>query len=566
MLAQEPPIRVIAPGRTYRADYDATHSPMFHQCEGIVIDRHITLAHLKGCLIDFLRAFFGISTLPVRFRSSYFPFTEPSMEVDIGWNKRTGEIGGGTANAAHDWLEILGSGMVHPRVLANCGLDPREWQGFAFGMGIERDRDAEARHPRPPPVLRERPALAAAFRLQRAVAGPAARGSRLMKFTLSWLRTHLDTDATLDEITDKLTGIGLELESVTDPGEALRPFRVGYVIEAKQHPNADRLRACTVDAGDGPVSVVCGAPNARTGLKIVFAPPGSYIPGTGVTLKVGEIRGVVSAGMMLSRREMGLGEDHDGIVELPEDAPIGVSYPDYAGLDDPVIDIAITPNRGDALSVRGVARDLAAAGLGRLKPWAPLPVTGRFDSPLTWAIEDHEACPWVVGRTIRGLTNGPSPAWLQSPADQHRPPPHQRSRGRHELLHRRSRPPAPRVRRRPRARRRAHLPATAPARAFLEPSTAANTPPTPADCVIADSGRRAVPRRGDGRRSDRLHRGDHRRVRRVRLVRPGARRTHRPPPRHRVRRPATVRARHRPGAPAGCARGGHAHDPVVLRR
>ncbi|MDT7950803.1 MAG: phenylalanine--tRNA ligase subunit alpha [Acetobacteraceae bacterium] len=133
MLEQEPPIRVIAPGRTYRADYDATHSPMFHQCEGIIIDRAITLGHLKGCLTDFLRSFFGISTLPVRFRSSYFPFTEPSMEVDIGWNRRTGEIGGGS-----DWLEILGSGMVHPRVLANCGLDPREWQGFAFGMGVER--------------------------------------------------------------------------------------------------------------------------------------------------------------------------------------------------------------------------------------------------------------------------------------------------------------------------------------------------------------------------------------------------------------------------------------------
>ncbi len=133
MLEQPPPLRVIAPGRTYRADSDATHSPMFHQCEGIVIDRDITLAHLKGCLVDFLRAFFGIDTLPVRFRSSYFPFTEPSMEVDIGWNKKTGELGGGG-----DWLEILGSGMVHPRVLANCGLDPLEWQGFAFGMGIER--------------------------------------------------------------------------------------------------------------------------------------------------------------------------------------------------------------------------------------------------------------------------------------------------------------------------------------------------------------------------------------------------------------------------------------------
>jgi phenylalanyl-tRNA synthetase alpha chain len=133
MLQREPPFRVIAPGRTYRADHDATHSPMFHQCEGIVIDRDITLAHLKGCLIDFLRTFFGIAALPVRFRSSYFPFTEPSMEVDIGWNRRTGELGAGG-----DWLEILGSGMVHPKVLANCGLDPRVWQGFAFGMGVER--------------------------------------------------------------------------------------------------------------------------------------------------------------------------------------------------------------------------------------------------------------------------------------------------------------------------------------------------------------------------------------------------------------------------------------------
>ncbi len=133
MLGQEPPIRVIVPGRTYRADHDATHSPMFHQVEGLALDRNLTLGHLKGCLIDFLRAFFGISSLPVRFRASYFPFTEPSMEVDIGWNRRTGELGGGG-----DWLEILGSGMVHAKVLANCGVDPREWQGFAFGMGIER--------------------------------------------------------------------------------------------------------------------------------------------------------------------------------------------------------------------------------------------------------------------------------------------------------------------------------------------------------------------------------------------------------------------------------------------
>lgn len=133
MLAQKPPIRVICPGRTYRADHDATHSPMFHQCEGLVVGKGVTLGHLKGCLIEFLRVFFDKPDLPVRFRSSYFPFTEPSMEVDIGWSRRTGEIGGGD-----DWLEVLGSGMVHARVLANCGLDPREWQGFAFGMGIER--------------------------------------------------------------------------------------------------------------------------------------------------------------------------------------------------------------------------------------------------------------------------------------------------------------------------------------------------------------------------------------------------------------------------------------------
>jgi phenylalanyl-tRNA synthetase alpha chain len=133
MLAQSPPIRVIVVGRTYRADHDATHSPMFHQCEGLILDRDLTLGHLKGTLIDFLRSFFGIADLPVRFRSSYFPFTEPSMEVDIGWNRRSGELGNGS-----DWLEILGSGMVHPRVLANCGIDPREWQGFAWGMGVER--------------------------------------------------------------------------------------------------------------------------------------------------------------------------------------------------------------------------------------------------------------------------------------------------------------------------------------------------------------------------------------------------------------------------------------------
>jgi len=234
-----------------------------------------------------------------------------------------------------------------------------------------------------------------------------------MKFTLSWLKTHLDTDAALDRITDTLTRIGLELEGVEDRGATLAAFRVAYVLEAIPHPNADRLRACRVDTGAGIVSIVCGAPNARAGMKAVFAPPGSFIPGTGTTLKVGEIRGVESAGMLLSAREMGLGDDHAGIIELPATAPIGLPYASWSGLDDPVIEIGVTPNRGDCFSVRGIARDLAAAGIGSLKPFAPPVVPPAFDGGPRWQIDFSEACPWVLGRTIRGVKNSPSPKWLQ---------------------------------------------------------------------------------------------------------------------------------------------------------
>ncbi len=235
-----------------------------------------------------------------------------------------------------------------------------------------------------------------------------------MKFTLSWLKTHLDTEADLATIERMLSAIGLEVEGIEDRGAALAAFRIARVVEAVQHPNADRLRALKVDPGDGNLlSVVCGAPNARTGMLGVLALPGAFIPGTGITLKKGEIRGVASEAMMLSAREMGLGEDHSGIVDLPEDAPLGETYVSWAGLDDPVIEIAVTPNRGDALSVRGVARDLAAAGLGTLRPWSAEPVPASFASPVRWAIDDPEACPYVLGRTIRGLRNGPSPRWLQ---------------------------------------------------------------------------------------------------------------------------------------------------------
>lgn len=235
-----------------------------------------------------------------------------------------------------------------------------------------------------------------------------------MKFSLSWLKTWLQTEATLDEIVTTLSAIGLEVESVENRAESLAPFVIAEIIEAVQHPNADRLRACRVNAGGSELSVVCGAPNARTGLKAVFAPPGAYVPGSGITLKVGEIRGVKSEGMLVSTRELGLGEEHDGIIELPADAPVGTPYAQWAGLDDPVIEISVTPNRGDALSVRGVARDLAAAGLGTLVDFLPGAVTATGASAVLWRDEFPEACPWVLGRTVRNVTNGESPDWLKA--------------------------------------------------------------------------------------------------------------------------------------------------------
>ncbi|TVP70024.1 MAG: phenylalanine--tRNA ligase subunit beta [Rhodobacteraceae bacterium] len=244
-----------------------------------------------------------------------------------------------------------------------------------------------------------------------------------MKFTLSWLKDHLETDADLAEIVAALTDLGLEVEEVIDPVQSLGAFRIARVIEAAPHPDADRLRLCRVetrpDGPDGPVEevqVVCGAPNARTGLIGVFAPVGTHVPGTGVDLKPGVIRGQASNGMLCSERELMLSDAHDGIIDLPADAPLGVRFIDYAGLNDPVIDIAITPNRPDALGVRGIARDLAARGLGQLKPLIVAPVAGTFESPISVLIAPElkdKGCPIFAGRVIRGVRNGPSPDWLQ---------------------------------------------------------------------------------------------------------------------------------------------------------
>ncbi len=238
-----------------------------------------------------------------------------------------------------------------------------------------------------------------------------------MKFTLDWLKEHLETGESLGAIADKLTMIGLEVEKIEDKAKLLAPFVIARVIEAKQHPNADRLRVCMVDAGDGkPVQVVCGAPNARTGMIGVFSPPGSYIPGKDITLGVGTIRGVESRGMLVSEAELLISDDHDGIIELPADTPIGGSYAKYAGLDGAVIEISLTPNRADCTGVNGIARDLGAADLGKFKENTPKPVKGTSPCPVKVTFDfgsTPSLCPAFGLRLVKGVKNGPSPKWLQ---------------------------------------------------------------------------------------------------------------------------------------------------------
>ena len=236
-----------------------------------------------------------------------------------------------------------------------------------------------------------------------------------MKFTLSWLKDHLETDDTVEKLADKLTMVGLEVEHLEDKAKLLAPFTIARVISAEQHPNADRLRVCMVDTGNGgaPVQVVCGAPNARTGLVSVFSPPGTFIPGKNITLSVGTIRGVESRGMLCSEAELEISDNHDGIMELPADAPLGKSYAEWAGLGDPTFEINLTPNRPDCTGVHGIARDLAAADMGKFKDPAIKPVKGEFPCPVQVKVEDPDLCPGFGLRLVRGVKNGPSPKWLQ---------------------------------------------------------------------------------------------------------------------------------------------------------
>src|ERR1700751_2139397 len=238
-----------------------------------------------------------------------------------------------------------------------------------------------------------------------------------MKFTLAWLKEHLDTDAPLAANRDKLTMVGLEVEGVEDKAAALAPFTIARVVSCEQHPNAERLRVCMVDTGSGdPVQVVCGAPNARAGIKGVFVPPGAFIPGKNMTLGVGNIRGVESRGMLVSEFELQISDDHEGIIELPDAAPVGANYAQWAGLDDPVIEINLTPNRADCTGVNGIARDLAAADMGKLRDTSIQPVKGRFPCPVKVTLDfgsTPSLCPAFGLRLVRGVKNGPSPQWLQ---------------------------------------------------------------------------------------------------------------------------------------------------------
>ncbi|HEX5319616.1 MAG TPA: phenylalanine--tRNA ligase subunit beta [Stellaceae bacterium] len=234
-----------------------------------------------------------------------------------------------------------------------------------------------------------------------------------MKTTVSWLKSHLDTEAGVDALVERLVMLGHDVDGVEDRGAALAPFVAARVVSAEQHPQADRLRVCVVDNGAAQIQVVCGAPNARAGMIGVFGAAGVTVPKTGALLSESAIRGVVSRGMLMSEAELGLSDNHDGIIELPPKTRIGARFVELMGLDDPVIDIKVTPNRADCLGARGLARDLAATGIGTLKPLDTTPVPGRFESPVGLQIDDLKACPFFLGRHIRGLKNGPSPDWLK---------------------------------------------------------------------------------------------------------------------------------------------------------
>ncbi len=387
-----------------------------------------------------------------------------------------------------------------------------------------------------------------------------------MKFTLSWLKDHLDTSASLDEIVDTLTMIGLEVERVEDKAKDYAPFKVVQILEAEQHPNADRLRVCQVDNGSGkPLQIVCGAPNARAGLKTVLGLPGTYIPAKDITLSVGKIRGVESHGMMISGAEIGFNDDHGGIIELPADAPIGTPFAEVLGISEPVIEINLTPNRPDCTGVNGIARDLGATLIGDYKENAPKRIAGTFPCPVQGRRSTApELCPAFALRLVRGVKNGPSPEWLQKRLTAIGLRPinalvditnyitYDRGRPLHVF-------DAKKVKGNLTVRRAQNG----------ETLLALDGKTYTLDqgmCVIADETRGRIARRHHGRRGVRLRRDHHRRADRIGAVERAQHRADRPQARHQHRRALPLRARRRSGLHRARPRSGDADGARPLRR
>ena len=386
MEAQKPPIYVVAPGRVFRRDtLDARHSPVFHQIEGLAVDEGITLGDLLGTIEAFIHALFG-PNINARFLPSFFPFTEPSVEFAMTCVFCEGA--GCTVCSKTGWVELGGAGMVDPDGLRGRRHRPRALHRIRVRVRHRPGRAAPVRHrPRQERLGRRRPFPAAILRTE----------VTHMRAPLSWIREFTPVDAAPADIADALNQLGLEVEEIDEPGRDINGVVVAKILDVVPHPDADRIRLADVDFGDGQLRVVCGAPNIHPGMVAPFARVGATLPGD-FTIERRKIRGVVSEGMLASARELGLGDDHSGILELPADAPLGADVREVLGLDDVVFDLAITPNRPDAMGITGVAREIAAYfglpfAVPELEPANVVDAIG--DSRVV--VEAPDRCPRFVG-------------------------------------------------------------------------------------------------------------------------------------------------------------------------
>ena len=446
-----PPVRVVIPGMVYRNDaFDASHAPAFSQIEGLAVDEGVSFVDLKATLIHFAHRFFGPATR-TRFRPSFFPFTEPSAEMDVECQLCHGS--GCPACKGTGWMEILGCGMVHPAVLENCGVDRRAVHRLGVRHGPAPDRDAavwDSRHP--------------------AAAGggyavPGARGGAgRMNVSLRWLEAFLRRPLDARDVAERLTMLGAPVDAIEPLHADLGELVVGLVEEVRQHPNADRLRVCRVNDGTPERrNVVCGAPNVTAGKKYPFARIGTTVPhgkgGEPMRIERAKLRGEVSEGMLCSARELGLGQEHDGILELDTDAAPGTPLLDAVPLADHRLVVDVTPNRPDLLCHKGVARELAASYQTPFRlPASRAP--SQLDAPPRPApgasgttggdhrhIEDRTSCPRFHAALIRGVRVGPSPAWLAAAAGGGRRALDQQRGGRDQLRDARAEPADARLRR-----------------------------------------------------------------------------------------------------------------------